>query len=503
MTLALIGVLLMALMGMPLFACLAALGLLGLWHEGSPGSGAITDVYGDLTSEKAVSLSTIPLFTFAGYLMAAAKTANRLVRLGGSVLGWIPGGLAVLTLFICAFFTTFTGASGVTIVAIGGLMLPAMEKAGYTRQFSLGSVTAFGAVGLLFAPALPLIVFSIIFAINRNLGDSTVGAVDFDIQKFYLFAGLGPGLVLIGILFLYCVWEGWRSKAPRGPFAPWRAMIFPLVPLAPLGAIWGIAVDKEFRSALWDAKWEVLIPLTVLVPLAFGWQPPEAAAACAFYVFVVEIFVYRDISIRRDLFKVTRESMTLVGAIFMKIVGATLLKNYIVTAGIPNQLFEWMQQHVHSPAVFLLILNLVLLLVGCMMDIFSAIIVVVPFVVVAAKLYGIDPYHMGVIFLLNLEIGYLMPPAGLNIFIAAFRFNRPITEIYRAVLPFIVLMLLALGIVTYVPSITRVPGHVAGAPQPPPAEAALPEPDPAANAVDPLADTPPAAAPADPAPPAK
>ena len=260
----------MALLGMPLFACLAALGLLGLWHEASPGSGGITDVYGDLTGEKAVSLSTIPLFTLAGYLMASARTANRLVRLGAALLGWIPGGLAVLTLLICAFFTTFTGASGVTIVAIGGLMLPAMEKAGYTKKFSLGSVTAFGAVGLLFAPALPLIVFAIIFAINRNLGDAG-GGIEFDIEKFYLFAGLGPGLVLIGILLVYCVYEGWRSHAPRTKFEPF---------------------GQEVRSALWDAKWEIAIPLSVLIPLTQGWQPPEAAALCAFYVFVVEVFIY-------------------------------------------------------------------------------------------------------------------------------------------------------------------------------------------------------------------
>jgi C4-dicarboxylate transporter DctM subunit len=479
MLLPILLVLLFALMGMPLFACLAALGLFGLHHVDTPGSGGITDVYGDLTGEKAVSLSTIPLFTFAGYLMASARTAQRLVRLGSAVLGWIPGGLAVLTLLICAFFTTFTGASGVTIVAIGGLMLPAMQKAGYPRAFSLGSVTAFGAVGLLFPPALPLIVYGIIFGINSSLADASA-AQPFDIEKFYLYAGLGPGAVLVTVLLCYCVWQGVRSRAPRGPFSLWRAMIFPLLPLLPVGVVWGLVVDREFRGAFVDALWELVIPLTVLVPFSQGWQPPEAAALCAFYVFVIEVFVYRDIRLGRDLFRITRESMTLVGAIFMKIVGATLLKNYLVSANIPTELFEWMKQYVHTPAGFLLVLNGVLLLVGGMMDIFSAIIVVVPLIVPAAQQFGIDPYHLGVIFLLNLEIGYLLPPAGLNIFIAAFRFNRPITEIYRAVLPFIALMLVALGIVTYVPSLTRVPGHVAAAPRPPAAALPLP-PDPLAD----------------------
>lgn len=445
-------VVLFALMGMPLFACLSSIGLFGLYHSGSPLTGGIADVM-QLTGDKAVSLSTIPLFTFAGYVMAQAKTAQRLVRLGTTVLGWIPGGLALLTLWVCAFFTTFTGASGVTIVAVGGLLLPALEKARYSKRFSLEVVTGSGSVGLLFPPSLPLIVYGIIYALTAGrMGSSNS---NFSVDKF-LFAGIVPGLVLLGFLSAYCIYAGWRSKSPREPFHPWKLLAL-LVP--PIGIVWGLAVDEEFRAALWDLKWELPIPFVVIGALAFGWaQIPESAALCALYVLIVEVFVYRDVSITRDLFKLTRESMTLVGAIFVKMVGATILTAYFIYADIPNLLFQWMHQYVHGAGTFLLVMNVVLLLVGCMMDIFSAIIVVVPLIVPAAEIFHIDPYHLGVIFLLNLEIGYLLPPAGLNLFIAAFRFNRPITEIYRAVVPFILLMFASLMVVTYVPGLTWVPG---------------------------------------------
>ena len=489
-------IVLFALMGLPLFACLTALGLFGLHHAGSPLSGGLEDV-SQLTGDKAVSLSTIPLFTFAGYVMAQAKTAQRLVRMGTSLLGWIPGGLALLTLWTCAFFTTFTGASGVTIVAVGGLILPALERAKYSKRFSLELVTGSGAVGLLFPPSLPLIVYGIIFGLTRgHSGGGATELAEFSVEKF-LFAGIVPGLVLLGILSTYCVFEGWRSKAPREPFALWKPFA---IALPPIGIPWGLAVDEEFRMALWDLKWEIPIPFLVIGLLATGWaQIPESAALCALYVLIIEVFVYKDISVRRDLLKLTRESMTLVGAIFVKMIGATLLTAFFIYAEVPTQLFEWLSQYVHGAGTFLLVMNVVLLLVGCLMDIFSAIIVVVPLIVPAANTFGIDPYHLGVIFLLNLEIGYLLPPAGLNLFIAAFRFNRPITELYRAVVPFILLMALTLGIVTYVPSLTVVPGRAtttAAAPAAAPSEPAvdpLGDEKPAAPAVDPLADEPPLA----------
>ena len=420
-----------AVIGVPLFCALAGVGLAGFHHIGTPLPGLIDDVY-QLTGGKAVSLSTIPLFTFAGYLMARAKTATRLVAMSEALLGPVPGGLAVMTVMTSAFFTVFTGASGVTIVALGGILLPQLERSGYKKRFALGTVTGSGAVGLLFPPALPLIVYGIVYGINVGMASGAGGDVSFSNDRF-LFAGILPGIVLCGILSIYCVVEGARSKVPRTP------------------------VDlRKFFRALWEAKWEWPIPFVIILLMVRGIaQIHEVAAITAVYVFVVEVFIYRDIDVRKDLFEVTRESMTLVGAIFMKIFGATILTGYLIEASVPDRLFTWMSQYVHSQWAFLLVMNVVLLLVGCLMDIFSAIVVMVPLIVPAAMQYHINPYHLGVIFLLNLEIGYLLPPAGLNLFIAAFRFDRPITELYRAVLPFIALMIVALGIVTYVPSLTE------------------------------------------------
>jgi tripartite ATP-independent transporter DctM subunit len=340
-----------------------------------------------------------------------------------------------MTLWTCAFFTVFTGASGVTIVALGGLLLPELEKSRYSRRFSVEVVTGSGAVGLLFPPSLPLIVYGIIFALTAgHAAEGGSGPIDFSIERF-LFAGIVPGLVLLGILSIYCIFEGWRSKVPRYPID-----------------------TKKFAKALWAAKWEIPIPFAIILLMARGLATiPETAALTALYVFIVEVFIYKDIDVKRDLFAVSRESMTLVGAIFMKIAAATILTAFFVDASIPDRLFQWMSKFVHSPQAFLLVLNVLLLLVGCLMDIFSAIVVVVPLIVPAASQFHIDPYHLGVIFLLNLEIGYLLPPAGLNLFIAAFRFNRPITELYRAVIPFILLMIVALMMVTYIPKLVVLP----------------------------------------------
>lgn len=427
-------ILVLALLGLPLFCVLGGIGLAGLSSTGTELAGALADVY-RLAGAEAVSLSTIPLFTFAGYLMAKAKTADRLVRMAEALLGWIPGGLALVTLWTCAFFTIFTGASGVTIVALGGLLLPELERANYPKRFALELVTGSGAIGLLFPPALPLIVYGIVYGINAGHANTEVGGPPaFQIDRFF-YAGIVPGLVVLGILSLYCLAMGVYAKVPTSKLD-----------------------FKKFLAAFWEAKWEIPIPFVILGLLGFGWAViPEVAALTALYVFVIETFIYKDIDIRRDLFRLTRESMTLVGAIFMKIAAATILTAYFVDAGIPERLFDWLSQYVHTPRAFLLVLNVVLLLVGCLMDIFSAILVVVPFIVPAAAKYHIDPYHLGVIFLLNLEIGYLLPPAGLNLFIAAFRFNRPITQLYKAVIPFILLIALALGIITWFPQLVVVP----------------------------------------------
>jgi tripartite ATP-independent transporter DctM subunit len=325
----------------------------------------------------------------------------------------------------------------VTIVALGGLLLPELEKSRYSKRFSVEVVTGSGAVGLLFPPSLPLIVYGIIFALTAGHASEGSGApIEFSIERF-LFAGIVPGLVLLAILSVYCIFEGWRSNVPRFPLDL-----------------------RKFFQALWEAKWELPIPFVIIGLMAGGWATiPEVAALTALYVFVIEVFIYKDIDLRRDLFAVSRESMTLVGAIFMKIAAATILTAYFVDAGVPERLFQWLSKFVHTPHAFLIVLNILLLLVGCLMDIFSAIVVVVPLIVPAAAQFHIDPYHLGVIFLLNLEIGYLLPPAGLNLFIAAFRFNRPITQLYRAVIPFILLMIVALLTVTYVPKLVVVPAE--------------------------------------------
>jgi tripartite ATP-independent transporter DctM subunit len=461
MTLPLIAIILLALLGLPLFCVLGAIGLLGFRVEGADLAGALSDVYSKLTGAEAVSLSTIPLFTFAGYLMAKAKTAQRLVDMAESLLGWVPGGLALVTLWTCAFFTIFTGASGVTIVALGGLLLPELERANYPKRFSLEVVTGSGAIGLLFPPALPLIVYAIIYGLNAGHAAEPGAPLAFQIDRFY-FAGIVPGLLVLGILSVYCVAMGAWSKVPRVPLDLPR-----------------------FARAFWRAKWELPIPFVILALLKFGIaQMPEVAALTALYVFIVETLIYKDIDIRRDLFQLTRESMTLVGAIFMKIAAATILTAFFILTSVPDRLFEWLSGYVHTPHGFLLVLNVVLLLVGCLMDIFSAIVVVVPLIVPAAARFHIDPYHLGVLFLLNLEIGYLLPPAGLNLFIAAFRFNRPITQLYRAVIPFILLIALALGIVTYFPKLVVLPAADSPVAAPAaPAEPPLPEPaEPAAPA---------------------
>ncbi len=422
----------LAILGLPLFCVLGGVGLAG-WHTSGGISNGLGEIYGKLTGAEAVSLSTIPMFTFAGYLMAKAKTAERLVRMSEALLGAIPGGLAMVTVLISALFTVLTGASGVTIVALGGLLMPELIRARYTEKFSIGVVTGSGSVGLLFPPALPLIVYAFIFALNAGQGADAGHPIDFAIDRFY-FAGVVPGMLLVGILLLYCLFIGLRTGVERTP------------------------VDfNKFLRAAWVAKWELPIPLFIGLMVSGLAHVHEVAALTALYVFVVEVWIYKDVDLKRDLFHVTRESMTLVGAIFMKIAAGILMTSYLIDAQVSQHLFEWVGQHVHEQWLFLLILNVLLLVVGCLMDIFSAIIVVVPLIVPAAAQYHINPYHLGIIFLLNLEIGYLLPPAGLNLFIAAFRFNRPLTELYRAVLPFILLMAIALAIVTYVPKLTVVP----------------------------------------------
>ena len=471
----------MALIGAPLFSFLGGLGLFlfvkfflasqsagdaAAQHVNLIGN-AVEDVLGNHFARMSV-LATIPLFTLAGYIMSESNMPRRLVRVSRALLGWMPGGLAVVCVFASAFFTIFSGASGITIVAVGGLLVPALLKDNYPEKFSLGLVTTGGALGITVPPCLPLIVYGIV----AGLQEPAPGQERLELQKF-LVVGLLPGLVAIGLMVLYCIAVGVVAKVPRSRFDA-----------------------KEAGAAMWEAKWELILPVFLLVGLAKGiFNPSQAAAFTAFYVFFVEVFIYRDLTVSKDLPRIIPESMVLVGAIFVKLCAATVLVGYFVQAQIADRLFEWltcgppamayMQAHsdsigtcreavdalarahqsagglIDSKISFLLALNVFLLVIGMLMDIFSAIVVVVPLIAGIALHFNINPYHLGIVFLLNLEIGYLMPPMGLNLFIAGFRFNRPVPDLYRMVLPFIGLFVGALMIITYVPQITLIalPGH--------------------------------------------
>jgi tripartite ATP-independent transporter DctM subunit len=456
---------LMALMGAPLFSFLGGLALF-LWTHGSDTvpsmslPNAVEDVLGPHFARMSV-LPTIPVFTLAGYLMSESKTPQRLVRVARAFLGFAPGGLGIVCVLASTFFTIFSGASGITIVAIGGLLLPALLKDRYPEKFSLGLVTTGGALGITFPPCLPLIVYGIV----AGLQEMPPGRERLALDKFLL-AGIKPGLLLIGLLVVYCIIVGVRSKLPRSKFDA-----------------------AEARAALWEAKWELFLPFFLLGGLATGvFSPVTAAAFTAFYVLVIEVFLYKDLSLTRDLPRIVPDSMVLVGAIFVKLCAATVLTFYFVQAQTADRLFEaltcgppaqeYLAAHsdslatcreavdalakvgksaggiIDSPLTFLLALNVFLLIVGMLMDIFSAIVVVVPLIMGIAIHFNIDPYHLGIVFLLNLEIGYLMPPMGLNLFIAGFRFNRPVPDLYRVVLPFIGIFVVALLVTTYVPSLT-------------------------------------------------
>jgi tripartite ATP-independent transporter DctM subunit len=381
---------------------------------------SITGVANDVFSEKFADsplLVTIPLFTFAGYLMAESGTPQRLVRVSRAWLGWMPGGLAMVCLVASAFFTTFTGGSGITIVAIGGLLYPALVSDKYDENFSLGVVTTGGSLGLLFPPSVPMIIYGVVAGIM--------------IEKLFL-AALIPGIIAVAALAIYSSIIGIRQKMPRTSF-----------------------VRTEAFKAFWEAKWEALLPVALLGGMYSGLlRIHEAAAFTAIYTLIIEVWIYRDVSFRSDLPRIIRDSMTLVGAILIILSTAIGFTAFLIQARVPMMILESMEGLIDSQVMFLVALNFFLIGVGMLMDIFSAIVVVVPLIVPIALGFGVDPYHLGVIFLLNLEIGYLTPPVGLNLFIASFRFNKPITQLYRSVLPFIGLLGIALIIVTYVPALS-------------------------------------------------
>lgn len=402
---------LLTVLGMPIFAAIGGAALLLFWKDGVPLASVPEETYRLAASPM---LPAVPLFTLGGYLLAESGASRRLLRLFTALFGWMPGGLALATTALLAMFTPLTGASGVTILSMGGLLLPLLVRARYPERFSIGLVTVSGSIGLLLPPSLPVILYAV--TANLSVADLFV-------------AGLLPGALLIGIVAAWGVRAGVAAGTDRTPFAP-----------------------REALAAMWESKWELAMPVVVLAGYFGGYTTlVEAAALTVVWAIVTACFVHRELSLRRDVPRVFVECATLVGG-FLIILGVALgLTNYLVLDDVPTRALGWVQAHVESPLVFLLALNLFLLIVGGLMDIYSAIFVVVPLVAPMASAYGIEPLHLAVIFLANLELGYLTPPMGENLFLSAYRFNQPLGALFRAVLPFWLLLLAGVLLITYVP----------------------------------------------------
>ena len=413
-------VILLALMGAPLFAVILAVAMLGFQASGVDLSVVAIELYRIADTPLLLAL---PLFTYAGYLMAESRTSQRLVRLTRVFLGWMPSGLPIVALVACALFTAFTGASGVTIVALGALLYPALKQDGYQENFSLGLVTSSGSLGLLFPPSLPLILYGII-AQQMSAGESV------SIDDLFL-AGLLPGLLMVLLLSVWSFWSNRQISMPLRSFS-WR----------------------EAFMALREAAWEIPLPLFLIAGIYGGFLAiSEAAAATAVYVTIVEVFVYRDIR-PSQLPGFVREAMMTVGGILL-ILGVSLAStNYLIDAEIPMRLFDFIQVHISDRIAFLILLNILLLLLGAILDIFSALVIMVPLLLPVAASYSIDPVHLGIIFLSNMQIGYFTPPVGMNLFIASYRFKLPVAEIYRSTLPFMMVLLVALLVITYWPALS-------------------------------------------------
>ena len=402
----------LALIGTPIFALMGALALWLFHCEGIAPSAAIIALN---RLAEMPSLIAVPLFTFAGYMLAESRSPRRMVALAEAALGWMPGGVAIGGLLACALFTAFTGASGVTIIALGGLIYPLLRRQGYPESFSMGLVTTTGSLGLLFPPSLPIILYALVSKVS--------------VDKLFA-ASAVPGLLLLVALAAYSVIVARRNNVPRVPFS-----------LRALGA--------AARAAIW----ELPLPFLIIGGIYGGrFTASEAAAVMCFYVFIVEALIYRDLSPRQIPGIIVR-SMVLVGAILIVLGTALGLTDYMIDAEIPSRLFETLNTHIKTAWGFLALLNVFLLVVN-MVEIFSAIIIVVPIIVPVAMRYHVDPVHLGALFLLNLELGYMTPPLGLNLFLSSRRFDRPLPDLYKATLPFWLVLLGALALVTYVPDIS-------------------------------------------------
>lgn len=407
-------VVLLALLGLPLFIALAAGGLYASFATELNPSILIIELY-RLANQP--NLMTIPLFTLAGMTMAAGGSPQRLIKLFNALLGWMPGGLAMAAIVACAFFTAFTGASGVTIIALGGLLYPLFMQSNYPERFSLGLLTSSGSLGLLFPPSLAILLYGIVSGTN--------------IDELFL-AGIVPGIILLILLSLYSYKSARSWHRPTHPFC-WR----------------------ELARAVRDTLWDIFLPILVIVGIFGGFVTiSEAAAVTAAYALFVETVVYREIKLLHDLPKILIDTAKLVGSILIILGVAMGLTNILIDTQLPSRLLAITDSYIQSPLEFLLALNLFLLIIGAMMDIFSAIVVVVPLIMPLAHRYQIDPVHLGIIFLANLEIGYMTPPVGINLFIASQRFGKSILTLFRSAMPFLGIMLIWLLMISYIPILT-------------------------------------------------
>jgi len=414
--------LLLALLGAPLFAIIAASALWN-FHQAEIDLQVVAIEFFGL-AEMPV-LIAIPLFTFAGFLLSESGAPRRLVRLTTALFGWMPAGLAIVALVACAFFTAFTGASGVTIVALGALLVPALQQAGYPERFNLGLVTSAGSLGLLFAPSLPLILYGVVAEVS--------------IEDLFL-AGILPGMLMLAVLSGYSVWRNRAIRVPLSDFS-WR----------------------ELGAAARESAWEIPLPIIVLGGIYGGvFAISEAAAVTALYVLLVDVFVLREIRLRQ-LPAIMRESMVLVGGIMIILGVSRASTNYMIDAGVPQQLLGWISGYITGEFAFLVLLLLFLLALGAILDIFSAIVLVVPLILPVALQFDLHPVHLGIVFLAAMQLGYITPPVGLNLFIAGYRFNRPIVELYFATLPFFLCLLLTVIIIAFWPWLSLVlPGLSSG-----------------------------------------
>ncbi|HEY5776238.1 MAG TPA: TRAP transporter large permease subunit [Xanthomonadales bacterium] len=399
------------LIGAPLFAIIAAGAFWNFYNADIDLQAIAIEFYG--IAEMPILLA-IPLFTFAGYLLSESNAPKRLVRLTSALLGWMPAGLAVVSLVACAFFTAFTGASGVTIIALGAILFPAMQEAGYPEKFNLGLVTSAGSLGLLFAPSLPLILYGVV--------------AEVPIESLFM-AGLLPGFLMLIVLSAFSIWKNRAIRTPLGDFS-WQ----------------------EVRSALRESMWEIPLPIVVLGGIYSGYFAiSEAAAVTALYVLIVDVVILKEVSLQK-LPSITREAMILVGGIMMILGVSRASTNFMIDAGVPQQLLQWISGFVTGETAFMVMLLLFLLILGAILDIFSAIVLVVPLILPIAMQFGVHPVHLGIVFLATMQLGYITPPVGLNLFIAGYRFDRPIVDIYFSTLPFFVFLMISVIAIAFWPA---------------------------------------------------